>query len=104
MGKAMSQKQPDHPGFSGWLAAFADRLGERRAEADEGQQAEKTEYAGHQPAGHVPPPPDYAPAVSAPRAPVEAVPWGVRVAAEVGWRMLVLAAALYVLMRVISAV
>ena len=37
-------------------------------------------------------------------APAEAVPWGVRVAAEAGWRFLVLAAALYVLMRAISAV
>ncbi|MFI1969107.1 AI-2E family transporter [Streptomyces cinnamoneus] len=36
--------------------------------------------------------------------PVAAVPWGVRVAAEVGWRLLVLAGTLWVLMRVISAV
>ncbi|KPI15950.1 protein of unknown function UPF0118 [Actinobacteria bacterium OV450] len=36
--------------------------------------------------------------------PAGAVPWGVRVAAEAGWRFLVLAAALWVLMRVISAV
>ncbi|MCX4776160.1 AI-2E family transporter [Streptomyces sp. NBC_01264] len=33
-----------------------------------------------------------------------AVPWGVRVAAEVGWRLLVLAATVWVLMRVIGAV
>ncbi|MFE5137505.1 AI-2E family transporter [Streptomyces fagopyri] len=33
-----------------------------------------------------------------------AVPWGVRVAAEAGWRLLVLAGTLWVLMRVISAV
>ncbi|GAA0391905.1 AI-2E family transporter [Streptomyces luteireticuli] len=43
---------------------------------------------------HVPPRPD----------PVAAVPWGVRVAAEAGWRLLVLAGTLWVLMRVISAV
>ncbi|WP_229332050.1 AI-2E family transporter [Streptomyces sp. UNOC14_S4] len=36
--------------------------------------------------------------------PAAAVPWGVRVAAEVGWRLLILAGALWVLMRVISAV
>jgi predicted PurR-regulated permease PerM len=36
--------------------------------------------------------------------PVLAVPWGVRVAAEAGWRLLVLAGTLWVLMRVISAV
>ncbi|MDI5970034.1 AI-2E family transporter [Streptomyces sp. SL13] len=52
---------------------------------------------------HVPPPPAYAPAVAAPRDPVTAVPWGVRVAAEVGWRFVVLAITLYVLMRVIGA-
>ncbi len=50
-----------------------------------------------------------APAASAAQAgprpdPVAAVPWGVRVAAEVGWRLLVLAGTLWVLMRVISAV
>ncbi|KNB51704.1 AI-2E family transporter [Streptomyces caatingaensis] len=43
---------------------------------------------------HAPPRPD----------PVAAVPWGVRVAAEAGWRLLVLAGTLWVLMRVISAV
>ncbi|WP_055534186.1 AI-2E family transporter [Streptomyces graminilatus] len=36
--------------------------------------------------------------------PAAAVPWGVRVAAEAGWRLLVLAGTLWVLMRVISAV
>ncbi|MER6980801.1 AI-2E family transporter, partial [Streptomyces carpinensis] len=34
----------------------------------------------------------------------QAVPWGVRVAAEAGWRVLVLAGTVWVLMRVISAV
>ena len=36
--------------------------------------------------------------------PAHAVPWGVRVAAEAGWRLLVLAGTVWVLMRVISAV
>ncbi|MEU0020300.1 AI-2E family transporter [Streptomyces rochei] len=36
--------------------------------------------------------------------PAQAVPWGVRVAAEAGWRLLVLAGTVWVLMRVISAV
>ncbi|MER6256936.1 AI-2E family transporter [Streptomyces sp. NPDC001584] len=36
--------------------------------------------------------------------PARAVPWGVRVAAEAGWRFLVLAAALWVIMRVIGSV
>ncbi|MEV0266311.1 AI-2E family transporter [Streptomyces sp. NPDC050617] len=53
---------------------------------------------------HVPPPPAYAPAVAPRPDPVAAVPWGVRVAAEVGWRLLVLAGAVWVLMKVISDV
>ena len=57
------------------------------------------------PTSTVPPPPDYAPDVPPPRPdPAQAVPWGVRVAAEAGWRLLVLAGTLWVLMRVISAV
>ncbi|MDQ0774799.1 putative PurR-regulated permease PerM [Streptomyces aurantiacus] len=36
--------------------------------------------------------------------PASAVPWGMRVAAEAGWRLLVLAGTVWVLMRVISAV
>jgi predicted PurR-regulated permease PerM len=43
--------------------------------------------------------------VLAPRPdPAQAVPWGVRVAAEAGWRLLILAGTVWVLMRVISAV
>ncbi|MFH8365874.1 AI-2E family transporter [Streptomyces sp. NPDC018031] len=45
-----------------------------------------------------------APATAAPADPVAAVPYGVRVAAEVGWRLLVLAGTVWVLMRVISSV
>ncbi|WP_254708608.1 AI-2E family transporter [Streptomyces lunaelactis] len=52
----------------------------------------------------VPVPPSYAPAVAARPDPVAAIPWGMRVAAEAGWRLLVLAGTLWVLMRVISAV
>ncbi|MHA7959633.1 AI-2E family transporter [Streptomyces sp. L500] len=56
-------------------------------------------------AGAVPPSVPVAHAAPAARPdPVAAVPWGVRVAAEVGWRLLVLAGTLWVLMRVISAV
>ncbi|WP_405984931.1 AI-2E family transporter [Streptomyces sp. NBC_00872] len=52
----------------------------------------------------VPPPPSYAPAVSAKPDPVSAIPWGMRVAGEAAWRLLVLAGTVWVLMRVISAV
>ncbi|MFF8384338.1 AI-2E family transporter [Streptomyces kanasensis] len=54
--------------------------------------------------GIVPAPPAYAPAVAARPDPADAVPWGVRVAAEAGWRLLVLAGTLWVLMKIISAV
>ncbi|NYI08033.1 AI-2E family transporter [Allostreptomyces psammosilenae] len=36
------------------------------------------------------------------RAPAEAVPWGMRVTAEIAWRLVVIAAALYVLLRLIT--
>jgi predicted PurR-regulated permease PerM len=88
------------------LGAGLNRVGrqweERRAEAER-EHAE----AGREPAGtptQVPPPPGYAPAVAPRPDPAQAVPWGVRVAAEAGWRLLVLAGTLWVLMRVISAV
>ncbi|WP_374120693.1 AI-2E family transporter [Streptomyces sp. AN091965] len=55
-------------------------------------------------ADHVPAPPAYAPAIAARPDPVAAVPWGMRVAAEAGWRLLVLAGTVWVLMKVISAV
>lgn len=45
-----------------------------------------------------------APAPAARPDPAAAVPWGMRVAAEAGWRLLVLAGTVWVLMRVISAV
>ncbi|WP_406862873.1 AI-2E family transporter [Streptomyces sp. HUAS MG47] len=54
--------------------------------------------------GAIPPPPAYAPAVAARPDPSAAIPWGMRVAAEAGWRLLVLAGTLWVLMRVISAI
>ncbi|MEU8759764.1 AI-2E family transporter [Streptomyces sp. NPDC048659] len=60
--------------------------------------------AGADPAASVPAPPAYAPAVAARPDPVAAIPWGMRVAAEAGWRLLVLAGTVWVLMKVISSV
>lgn len=60
--------------------------------------------AAGSPPESVPAPPSYAPAVAARPEPVDAVPWGVRVAAEAGWRLLVLAATLWVLARVITTI
>ncbi|KPC66734.1 AI-2E family transporter [Streptomyces chattanoogensis] len=56
------------------------------------------------PPDSVPAPPAYAPAVAARPDPVAAVPWGVRVAAEAGWRLLVLAGTLWVLAKVITTI
>jgi predicted PurR-regulated permease PerM len=53
---------------------------------------------------YVPPPPKYAPAISAKPEPAVAVPWGMRVAAEAGWRLLVLAGVIWVLMKVVSTI
>ncbi|MGX1132856.1 putative PurR-regulated permease PerM [Streptomyces glaucescens] len=97
------------PGWLGRLGAGLNRVGrqweERRAEAEKEPPADEgrpPEPPG--PPAQVPPPPGYAPAVAARPDPAQAVPWGVRVAAEAGWRLLVLAGTVWVLMRVISAV
>ncbi|MER7199206.1 AI-2E family transporter [Streptomyces sp. CB01635] len=114
------------------LSRMGERLDERRAEAERddrgddpvpdaatGSAPQPARDAAHAAAevpqvpvtrpengggDHVPPPPAYAPAIAARPDPVAAVPWGMRVAAEAGWRLLVLAGTLWVLMRVISAV
>ncbi|QOV42702.1 AI-2E family transporter [Streptomyces chromofuscus] len=94
----------------GWLGRVGTRLTEmgqrweqRRAEAERAdaepepapeESAEAVGSAGYAPDGPVVTRPD----------PAQAVPWGMRVAAEAGWRLLVLAGTLWVLMRVISAV
>ncbi|GAA3823612.1 AI-2E family transporter [Streptomyces chiangmaiensis] len=82
------------------LSQVGERLDERRAEVEK----EHAEPAPAPVPDGVPPPPAYPPDVQARPHPVEAVPWGVRVAAEAGWRVLVLAGTVWVLMRVISAV
>ncbi|WP_437056675.1 AI-2E family transporter [Streptomyces sp. enrichment culture] len=97
------------PGWLGRLGAGLNRVGrqweERRAEAEkEPPEDEGRSLEPPAPPVQVPPPPGYAPAVAARPDPAQAVPWGVRVAAEAGWRLLVLAGTVWVLMRVISAV
>ncbi|MEU2291554.1 AI-2E family transporter [Streptomyces bacillaris] len=99
----------------GWLGRFGSeltelgtRLEERRARA----AADVDPLGGPGPSaaaesldpGQVPAPPSYAPSVAAKPDPVAAIPWGMRVAAEAGWRLLVLAGTLWVLMQVITAV
>ncbi|MEV0275521.1 AI-2E family transporter [Streptomyces sp. NPDC050610] len=76
---------------------------EKSRDRSDPADAPRDDAEPHEPE-HVPPPPAYAPAIAPRPDPVAAVPWGVRVAAEVGWRMLVLSGAVWVLMKVISDV
>ncbi|MEU0211402.1 AI-2E family transporter [Streptomyces canus] len=87
------------------LTDMGERLDERRAEVAreeaEADAAEPPARRPKKPSGAA----SRAPVVLAPRPdPAQAVPWGVRVAAEAGWRLLVLAGTVWVLMRVISSV
>ncbi|MET9604834.1 AI-2E family transporter [Streptomyces sp. NPDC006512] len=89
------------PGIHTWLDRVRDgaaALGERRAQAQARREAEEEAEAERERAARArrarPRIPD----------PAQAVPWGVRVAAETAWRFLVLAGALWVVMRVIGAV
>ncbi|MGV9883424.1 AI-2E family transporter [Streptomyces sp. NPDC003006] len=96
------------PGWLGRLGAglseMGERLNEQRRDEDADSDTDEPSDLGDGEHEHVPPPPAYAPAVAARPDPVDAVPWGMRVAAEAGWRLLVLAGTLWVLMKVISAV
>jgi putative heme transporter len=60
------------------------------------------------PAGPPAPPPGHPTGAAAPGggrpAPATAVPWGMRVAAEAGWRLLILAGVVWVLIQVISSI
>lgn len=90
------------PRVRGWLGRVkksAAGLGERRARL---QAQREAEAAGAWEETAAPEPPLGPGGVT--REPASAVPWGVRVAAEAGWRFLVLAATVWVLMRVIGAV
>ncbi|GHH77340.1 AI-2E family transporter [Streptomyces sulfonofaciens] len=91
--------------FGRGLTQMGERLSEARAAAekaaDHGLPRARSADA---PPGRIPPPPAYAPAIPSRPDPKAAVPWGVRVAAEAGWRLLILAGTLWVLIRVISAI
>ncbi|MET7454731.1 AI-2E family transporter [Streptomyces sp. NPDC005574] len=90
------------PGWLGRIGAglteMGERLDERRAEAER----EHDEDGAQPPEEAVLP--DHVTVVAARPDPAQAVPWGMRVAAEAGWRLLILAGTVWVLMRVISAV
>ncbi|MFD0550711.1 AI-2E family transporter [Streptomyces rectiviolaceus] len=101
MGERMGRDDPDS-------GPEDDGVKPRRSAADDAAAAEGDAAADAaavpEPEPVVPAPPAYAPAIAARPDPVAAVPWGMRVAAEAGWRLLVLAGTLWVLMKVISAV
>ncbi|WP_326652298.1 MULTISPECIES: AI-2E family transporter [unclassified Streptomyces] len=92
------------PGWLAGLGAGLTRMGERLDEHRSEDADDDVPVVVLPAPESVPPPPAYAPAVAARPDPVAAIPWGMRVAAEAGWRLLVLAGTLWVLMRIISAV
>ncbi|MFJ2746306.1 AI-2E family transporter [Streptomyces sp. NPDC087440] len=94
------------PGWLGGLGAKLTHMGERLEERRAQAQADPDAVAAPEVdvPDHVPPPPDYAPAVAAKPEPAAAVPWGLRVAAEASWRLLVLAAVIWVLGQIIVQV
>ncbi|WP_030929579.1 AI-2E family transporter [Streptomyces sp. NRRL S-646] len=101
------------PGWLGRIGAglteVSERLDERRAEVERETVGDDVPRPPRKAAAEAPPPPDQSAEAPPPAPvvrpdPVQAVPWSVRVAAEAGWRLLVLAGTVWVLMRVISAV
>ncbi|MEV7846070.1 MULTISPECIES: AI-2E family transporter [Streptomyces] len=98
----------------GWLGRFGSELTELGARLEERRERAAADDdplgvtgaadAAPDDPGQVPAPPTYAPSVAAKPDPVAAIPWGMRVAAEAGWRLLVLAGTLWVLMQIITAV
>ncbi|GGO97591.1 AI-2E family transporter [Wenjunlia tyrosinilytica] len=91
-----------HEWGAGWvdaLSRLSGRLAESRAERQ--QELEREELADRpEPVAA----PHAGPAAKSVPDPVAMVPWGMRVATEVAWRLLVLAGAVWVLMRIISEV
>ncbi|WP_329063985.1 AI-2E family transporter [Streptomyces sp. NBC_01429] len=83
------------------LTRMGERLDQRRAEAEAEAEDGPLRVATRD---SVPPPPAHAPAAAPEPDPSAAIPWGMRVAGEAAWRLLVLAGTLWVLMRVIGAV
>lgn len=102
---------------AGWLGRLGNRLNRMEARLNERRAEVEAETAGVPRIPVSVPIPVAAPAaVAAPQAalvdgsprerpdPASAVPWGLRVAAEASWRLLLLAGMLWVLMKMISEV
>ncbi|MFF4748829.1 AI-2E family transporter [Streptomyces sp. NPDC002514] len=95
------------PGWLGRVGAgltqMGERLDERRVAAAEQHTEDPPDAPETEPLPVSHRDPAEVPTVVRPD-PAQAVPWGVRVAAEAGWRLLVLAGTVWVLMRVISSI
>ncbi|MBW1602809.1 AI-2E family transporter [Streptomyces sp. JJ66] len=81
---------------------MASRMAEYRERAEREREArdrERGRFPEPGPAAEAPGPPP----PPKPDEPAQAIPWGIRVAAEAGWRLLVLAAVVWVLMQVVGA-
>ncbi|MFE9613696.1 AI-2E family transporter [Streptomyces sp. NPDC006012] len=95
------------PGWLGRIGAgltqMGERLDERRVAAQKPDTTDPPDPPVAEPVPESHREPAEAPVVIRPD-PAQAVPWGVRVAAEAGWRLLVLAGTVWVLMRVISSI
>lgn len=97
----MTDKRQWGAGFSSELLKVAARLDEqRRATAAAARAEAKAQAEADRRAAAVVSPGRSAAAND----PVRVVPWSMRVAAEIGWRLLVLAGTVYVLMMVIGAI
>lgn len=97
------------------VARMAARVAKRREEQlaqeeaitrlEGGRGAQPDEPSAAAPAGPPAPPPERPAGTGGGRpAPAMAVPWGLRVAAEAGWRLLVLAGVIWVLIQVIGSI
>lgn len=88
--------------WSEWVGDLGARL--NRLSARAAARASEGDDGAESAAPYVPAPPSYAPEAAPRPQPAEAVPWGLRVASEAAWRLLVLAGTLWVLMRAISTI
>ncbi|WP_419997482.1 AI-2E family transporter [Streptomyces boninensis] len=99
----MSKMSDWFDGMSGRASRFAEsrRAATERRDAERGLSREAKADAGPQQPEPAPGPP---PAPVVRHEPAHAIPWGMRVAAEAGWRLLVFAGVLWVLMQVVSTI
>ncbi|UGY93417.1 AI-2E family transporter [Streptomyces gobiensis] len=99
----MSRLQRLRAGMSRMGARMAEYRAQAERERDE-RKRERRIRAEQETAEAAPPPPQDLPSPSERPEPAAVIPWGMRVAAEAGWRLLVLAGVIWVLMQVLAAI